>query len=226
MLLFLEVLMGFGMGYLLVTLAESILHQHVHHAHRWFREWQRKYPLALRAFRDAYRSHAIVHHRWTYRDHVTQFLDDQQKNRIDERLQDEAGRRIIAENYGTTLNLHSAAMFMAPILPFAVPALLLLPWPAAVAFCVPLVIYPLMSRVIHPYLHQPYQDALNNAHGAVRWALSTSYMRYLWRHHWLHHQYPQWNFNLVLGGDWLRGAHRVPSEEDRQRMREIGLPVD
>jgi hypothetical protein len=222
----LQAALGIMIGYLLVTLAEPFFHEHIHHAHRRFRLLQKKYPRLLRPFGDAYRSHAIVHHCWTYRDHVSLFADEHQKKRVEERLQDPLGQRIIAEVYGTTVGFRSTVLFVLPILPVVIPALLLLPWPAAAGFTVPVVIYPLMSKVVHPYLHEPYQEALGKAPAGMRWFLSTRYMKFVWRHHWMHHRYPRWNFNLLLGGDWLRGKHRSPSAEDRRRMREIGLPVD
>jgi hypothetical protein len=222
----LQVLLGVILGYLLVTFAESFLHEHIHHAQRWFLALQKKYPRLLKPFRDAYRSHAIVHHCWTYHDHVTRFASEHQKQRVDERLQDHEGRRIIAEAYGTTLGLRSTVVFVLPILPVVLPALLLLPWPAAAGFAVPVVIYPLMSKVIHPYLHEPYREALRKAPAVIRWALSTRYMKSVWRHHWMHHRSPQSNFNLLLGGDWFRGKHRSPSAEDERQMSEVGLPLD
>src|SRR5262249_17730168 len=104
----LQVMFGFAIGYLLVTLAESFLHDNIHHAHRWFLDLQKKSPRLLKPFRDAYFSHKIVHHCWTYRrDHVTPFLTEEQKRRADERLQDSVGQRIIAEKYGTTLGFRS-----------------------------------------------------------------------------------------------------------------------
>jgi len=35
---------GGSRGYVLVTLAESLLHDYIHHARPWFRSLQRKYP--------------------------------------------------------------------------------------------------------------------------------------------------------------------------------------
>jgi hypothetical protein len=187
---------------------------------------QKKYPRLLKAFRDAYRSHRIVHHCWTYRDHVTLFATEERKRRADERLRGPAGQRIIAERYGTTLGFRSTLVFMLPILPFVIPALLLLPWCAAAGFAVPIVIYPLMSKVVHPYLHRPFREALRKAPPVLRWVLSTDYMKLVYRYHWMHHKYEECNFNLVLGGDCLRGKHRRLSPADRLEMLKVGLPVD
>jgi len=158
---------------------------------------------------------------------VKQFRTEEEKQQLDAELgKDVAGRRIIAERYGMTLSLRSCLMFVMPIVPVVVPTVLLLSWPAALGFCIPVISYPLMSKLIHPYLHQPYRVALQSAPVGIRWLLSTRYMRSVWRHHWLHHRYPKCNFNLLLGGDYLRGVHRFPSQADKRTMRKLGLPVD
>lgn len=222
----LQVILGLILGYLLVTLTESFLHEHVHHACPRFRLLQKKYPCLLKPFWNAYRAHAIVHHRWTYHNHVTLFCNEPQKKRVEERLRDPVGKRIIAEGYGATLGFRSAVVFMLPILPPVVSAIVLLPWPTVGAFSVPVAIYPLMSKVIHPYLHEPYHDAINRASSPMRWILSTRYIKFVWCYHWMHHRYPQSNFNLILGGDWFRGKCRIPSTDDFQKMGESGIPVN
>jgi hypothetical protein len=221
-----EFALGVLAGYLLVTLAESYLHEHIHHARRYFRLLQKRYPRALGAFREAYRSHTIIHHGHTYRDHVTQFTSAAQKNSVDAMLSDRAGQRIISERYGATLNLRSTLLFVCPILPVVIPLLLVLPLPAKAGFLVPVIIYPLMSKWIHPYLHMRYADAIQQAPRHLKWVLRTPYMQGVWRNHWMHHRYPRFNFNLILGGDWLRGVYRSPSERDLRRMRESGIPVN
>jgi hypothetical protein len=221
-----EAALGALAGYLLVTLAESFLHEHIHHAHKYFRSLQKRFPRALGAFREAYRSHTIIHHAHTYRDHITQFSSVVQKNAVDAMLKDKAGQRIISERYGATLSLRSTLLFVCPILPLVIPSLFVLPLPATAGFLVPVIIYPLMSKVIHPYLHMRYADAIQQSSPFLRWALRTRYMQRVWRNHWMHHRYPRVNFNLILGGDWLRGVYQSPSEGDLRRMRESGIPVD
>jgi hypothetical protein len=220
-----EFLLGLSLGYLLATLAESFLHDHVHHAGKWFRSLQRRFPRALGAFRDAYRAHTEIHHR-TYRDHVTQFASAEEKSRIDALLQDRTGRRIIAERYGETINLRSTVLFIVLILPAVVPLLDVLPWAASIGFSIPVAVYPMMSKFAHPYLHMRYDDALRKAPPLLRRFFRTRYMRCVWRNHWMHHRYPHSNFNLVLGGDWLRGVHRRATEADLERMQAAGMPVD
>jgi len=217
--------LGLSGGYLFISFAESFIHDHIGHARHWFRQLQLRFPRALHAFRETYRSHSLVHHAWTFDDHVTRFPNDERKHRVDARLHDAAGQHIIDDDYGTTLTIRSMILFVAPILPVVLPAIILLPSPMAMGICIPFVIYPLMSKVIHPYLHMRHADALNQAPWALRWILNTRYMRFVWRHHWLHHRYPRSNFNLLIGGDWLRGVYRGPSEQDLEEMKNVGMPV-
>ena len=88
---------------------------------------------------------------------------------------------------------------------------------ALVGFLLPVTAYPLLSKVIHPYLHMRHDEAVRRASAPLRWLLASGYMRYVWRHHWLHHRYPRSNFNLLIGGDWIRGVQRSPSDDDLRR---------
>ncbi len=52
-------------------------------------------------------------------------------------------------------------------------------------------------------------------------------MRMAYRNHFLHHRHGGTsNFNLVLGGDWLRGRLRRVSDEDLRAMQAAGVPLD
>lgn len=218
---------GILAGYLLVTIAESFVHEHVHHARKTFRGLQRRFPLTLNVFYQAYRSHTLIHHAQTYKkDHITQFNDGAHKASVDSMLLDHHGRRIIQEGYGRTINLSSALYFLVPLLPFIIPVCAFAPPAFTAGFAIPVAIYPLMSMVIHPYLHMRHDDAVQEAPWWLRMILTSAYMRCVWRHHWLHHRYPRHNFNLLLGGDLLRGVHKTPSASDLEAMRKIGMPVD
>jgi hypothetical protein len=58
---------------------------------------------------------------------------------------------------------------------------------------------------------------------ALHFVFSTRYFRFIARHHWIHHQYPDYNFNLLPGGDFLLGRHRQPVPADLQDMAVAGL---
>jgi hypothetical protein len=51
-------------------------------------------------------------------------------------------------------------------------------------------------------------------------------VRFVWCYHWLHHRYCERNFNLLLGGDWLRRVSKRASPMDYTEMRRVGLPVE
>ncbi len=51
-------------------------------------------------------------------------------------------------------------------------------------------------------------------------------MKAVIRNHFMHHRYPNHNFNLLLGGDYLLGYHKVPSKEDKREMTKIGIPLN
>lgn len=218
--------LGFLASLIVVSVIESVLHDHIHHARAPFRVLQSRYPRLLGSFREAFRSHSLVHHGQTFPNHIDQFVDEIHKRRVDSTLQDRHGARIIEERYGATINFRSTLLFMAPTLPFAI-FILVLPWPALIGAVMPIMIYPLMSKVIHPYLHKPYSKALRQAPPPLSWILRSKYLQFVWRHHWIHHQVsPRCNFNLLPPiGDALRGKLRLPTTKDLEQMRSLGLPV-
>jgi len=85
-----------------------------------------------------------------------------------------------------------------------------------------LLLPPLLSMFIHPMIHEPDGKAgrYNRWLGRV---MRTRYFRNVCRHHWLHHKYPDCNFNLLLGGDRLLGTHRNPTATDLQDMDREGF---
>ena len=56
--------------------------------------------------------------------------------------------------------------------------------------------------------------------------LKTGYIQSLRQHHYLHHRYSDYNFNLLLGGDVVLGRYRVPTTQDWDEMYRLGLVVD
>lgn len=108
-------LAGVFSAYLLVTVAESLIHEHIFHARKSFRSLQRRFPVLLSVFYQTYRSHTLIYHAHTYKqDHVTQFSDAEHKVRVDAMLTDKHGRRIIREEYGRTIHVGSALLFLVP----------------------------------------------------------------------------------------------------------------
>jgi hypothetical protein len=103
--------------------------------------------------------------------------------------------------------------------------LLLGPW-ATVGVCLSVSLPPLFSHFIHPYLHMPHARAIREAPTATAWLLQRWYFRAMARNHFMHHRCVASSFNLVLGGDLLRGCWRKPGENDLAEMWHLGLRTD
>ncbi len=216
-------------GYVVASLIESYMHQHVSDAPlKSLKRWQRHPRLFGYLIRTRY-SHHVVHHCRTFKqDHVTQFRSDEERAALDADLTTRGrhGQIVLRSNYAVRLHGSGALVFVAPLLPVVpLTALALGPW-ATVGACLSLALPPLFSHFVHPYLHMPHQRAIREAPLAVAWLLRRRYFRAMARNHFMHHRYVASNFNLVLGGDLLRGRHRKPSERDIAEMHRLGLRVD
>jgi hypothetical protein len=221
---------GLVAGYLLATLAESFLHQHVQHAGPRFRRLQRRYPRLLGAFARAYYSHHVVHHHLTFRrDYARQFADPDDQHETDARIERHRRgylRRIRAERYGLTLGgVGGYAMFVAPVVPAVTAIYLALGPAAAAAALLPLVVvYPLASEVVHPLLHRRLAEHPPGWAGWVgRWVCRRRVVRYVLMHHFVHHRDPGVNFNPLPGGDFLRGVGRRPTAAECAAMAALGV---
>lgn len=225
----LRCLSGLVVGYLTASLIESIAHQMISDAPRGsVMRWQ-KYPRLLRQLIETHYSHHTVHHVRTFRhDFVTQFRSDDDKAKVDDELRTHGQHGVLIQKAGYAVKLQGGGAFT-----FVFPLLLALPllyWSGGPWFLagaiVTMSLPPLLSNFLHPYLHMPHDVALASAPPLIRGLLGTRYMRLVARHHFLHHRYVQCNFNLLLGGDWIRGVWRNPSEKDVTEMRRIGVPID
>jgi hypothetical protein len=224
----LQVLFGLPIGYLIATLAESFLHRSVQHAGAGVRKFWLRYPRLFGPFLRAFYSHHVIHHARTFRrDFVTQFRSRQEQEALDRAMPPGWLERIKGEEYGLTLKGWGVLMFLLPVFP-CVPLLYWLvgPWATAGALVPLLVVYPLMSKWIHPLLHRAHEDAVSRATPLEAWLLKTPYMKAVVRGHYLHHRYINCNYNLLLGGDFLFGVHRTSSPRDIADMARLGLPVD
>ena len=89
----------------------------------------------------------------------------------------------------------------------------------------PFVLWPALAQFIHPYLHMSVVEVEAIAPPFIRWFSRTRYFRFLAIHHWIHHRYEHCNYNLLLGGDWLLGVVREPSDEDLSEIAKLGMWV-
>lgn len=131
----------------------------------------------------------------------------------------------IGTQFGLTIMLGSFIWFMW--LPMTTLPLLwvTLGGLGTIAALVPMALPPLLSKLVHRHIHSPYNVAITESSFAVRWLLKTRYGRAMIRHHWLHHRYPGTNFNLLLGGDWILGVGRSPTDDDNLKMSAQGIPL-
>lgn len=220
-----QIMVGVTLGYVTVSLAESFLHRNAQHANTKIRRLVEKLGRVGGPLLRIHASHAIVHHGKTYRDsHVRQFRSEAEQAALDRWiLETQGNRRIIDEKYGTSLAGLGILSFIAPVLPVFAAYALILPAPALMSTLIALIIYPLASLLLHPYLHMTRGEALARASRPMRLLLDTRYVRFISRHHYLHHRYIHCNYNLLWLGDLLLGRHRAPSHRDLQDMRNIGM---
>lgn len=219
-----SLIMGLVLGYLIATLLESALHRYIKHWGPYGRSIWKRYPLLSLLFMRAYYSHSIVHHGLTYtHDIVTQFNNKEHKQRVDRKLCGHFGELVRQETYGLSLTGWGIFAFNIPIIPF-VPIIgaFLGPW-VLVGALPGLIAYSSVTKYLHPYLHQRYEIAIVEAPPIIRRILATRYMKISAQNHYMHHQYLNCNYNLLLGGDYLLGHYRPPSTKDYENMRRIGL---
>lgn len=219
--------LGLGLSYLAASVSESWLHRCVGHAGARTRRFWARHPWLFGHLLKCHYRHSVVHHGLTFRaDHVTQFRDGGEQAEVDRKVEPRADPHIRGERYGLTIGPRALVTYNATVLPI-VPVLFaaLGPWAAAGALPA-LAIAPLCAMLIHPYLHRDHSGAVGEAPPLIAALLRTRYFRAVARHHFLHHKYTRFNFNLMLGGDYLLGTHRWADAADRAEMAALGLPAE
>ena len=117
------------------------------------------------------------------------------------------------EDRGIRLNVREG---LIESLPFS---LVLAPFTTVGAIMFPVVVclHHLTWNFVHLEMHKPEGRVFGN------WPL----FKRLARHHYLHHRYPNKNFNVfLLVGDYVFGTMAKPTEEDWAEMRRQGLAPD
>jgi Fatty acid hydroxylase superfamily len=103
----------------------------------------------------------------------------------------------------------------APIkaIPFAA-LIALVSWLGAIIFVATACFHHWAWSKIHLEMHKPEQRGFSN------WAI----YKFLARYHWLHHKYPNKNFNVVFPlADYILGTNIRATEFDLSCMRQLGL---
>ena len=219
--------LGLVAGYVAASVGESLQHRLFGHGSRWMRARTKRLRLLGPFLERIHWSHTIIHHGRTFKkDFLTAFRCPEERHELLSAMTAEEQRLALRTSFGLTIPLDSYPWFLW--LPLLVSMLLAsqLGSAAGTASVLPLLIPPLLSRFVHPLIHRPYQEALNESRGMMRWLMQTRYAKAMIRHHWMHHRYPRCNFNLLLLGDRLLGTHRPASAKDLHEMRSLGIPLD
>ena len=228
----LGMVVGFGASYAVASLAESTLHDKVHHAPPETRKtWDRLGTLG-RWLKTAYLGHSGVHHGATYKtDHVTQFASPEAHDKLAKKLTASGHEILVKEDFGVTIGWAGVAKFLAPVAPVyaavAGAAIALGASPAALvagALAVPLL--PLASKLTHKYMHMSEPEIDQTASTPMRWLLKSSLGKWVTRRHFVHHAREEGvNFNLLPGGDILRGKDSAPTPQEMAEMRRLRMNV-
>lgn len=222
-----RVLLGFAVTYLVATVSESLLHRYIGHANIWTRRFWSRYPRFFGPLLRVHYRHAIVHHGLTFRvDHLTQFANAEAQAEVDRHVAPRGDDLIRRERYGLTIGLRGLFTYNLTVAPIAL-ILYVIAGPWAVWGAMPvLTLAPLSASLVHPFLHCHPEEVATKVPVLVAFLMRTRYYRALVRHHFLHHKYPNCNFNLLLGGDYLLGTHRWPTGLDVIEMEELGFPLE
>lgn len=222
-----RIFLGLISTYLVASISELLLHRYFAHASSRTRQFWAKYPHVFgRLIRLHYR-HAIVHHGMTFRvNHVTQFKDEDARNKVNRIIAPKQDDFIISEDYGLTIGLRSMITYNITVVPI-IPILYLVAGPWVLIGALPgLAISPLTAMLVHPVLHQHPEESAHKAPAIAEFLLNTWYFRMLWRYHYVHHIHQNSNFNLILGGDFLLGTYRKPNAIELSKMATLRLPLD
>ena len=226
--IFLQLSLGLITGYMISSIMEALLHKNIAHAKKTIRQFWAKVRYLGEPFLNSYFGHHIIHHGRTFKKNFfTQFRSSEDQIRVNQKLETKGhlGELIKKEKYGLSLYGSGLLKFSIPLMPFAI--LIFIhggPW-MFLGSLPTLMAYSMMSMFIHPYIHVPYQKVIEEAPFIISQFFKTKYMRIVVQNHFMHHLYPDNNFNLILGGDYILGYYRKPSAEDLEKMRELDIPL-
>jgi len=220
----LQILAGFGIGYLIATFSESFLHAIVGHASERARAVWQHHPRLFHFMIQSYYRHNYIHHEATFKENFHQmFTCPQQQAALDASIPDWHRERIKREMYGLTISLKCYFTFNVILIPaLALIWFYLGPW-AAVGFAPWLLLKPLWTLTIHKLLHHDLDTAREMAPRGVKWLVGTGYYHWMMRNHFMHHNEQSTNFNLIPGGDYMWFKARCPTAEEKAEMARLGM---
>src|SRR6478735_4898825 len=123
MAIFLRIVLGLSIGYLISSLMEAFLHKHIAHSKKQIRQFWAKYRFVGEPFLNSYFGHHIIHHGRTFKKNFfAQFRNNEDQKRVDTKLdtKGELGDLIRKEKYGLSLYGSGLLKFSIPLIPFAI----------------------------------------------------------------------------------------------------------
>jgi len=192
--------------YLVATLWEQYFHRDILHASsKVLKRWKSSEFVIYKMLYRGYYGHHVVHHKKTFtKAYTEQFDSKEEKERLDSFLIEKFGGSDDDQDYGLTINdFNSYFMFMFPLIILSPILLYLLEMYEFVIVTVVMMLPLLLSKYIHPLLHGEIKD---------NWFYNNAYIKLIYNTHYIHHQDDSKNFNLLWGGDWLRGSYVAPSK--------------
>ncbi len=222
---------GALLGYGVVSLTESFFHKNAGHASKSVLAtldkmgWPGRY--VAHALRQTTLGHEDYHHTRTYqKDHVTQFESQADREKLEEEVKQlgKKGEELLRTNFGVTLDNGGVFRFLLAAAPaYAAVILAAHLSPAAIAgMLIPAAVYPMGSKILHPYMHMPKAEALQKAGPLMKRFLSTRYVAMISRLHYGHHRGRGGNFNLLFGGDWFLRELKKPAMRDVIKQHYLG----
>lgn len=222
----LNVMVGFILGYLTISICESFFHRYIQHAPKTVRELYLRLGGLGAALQKAWYAHHVVHHYRTFRHgHTLQFKDSKEKTRLDEMLANRERHDVVETDYGVRIGAKPSEFlkYIGPTLPIFLVICIIGGPLFTLGALIPFAALPLFAEFVHPYLHMRHELVAKDAPLHARILSRTAYFKWLAIHHWMHHRYEHCNYNLLLGGDVILGVQRYPGPADWQGMQKAGL---
>lgn len=119
---------------------------------------------------------------------------------------------------GQTFNVHilwgDRARLQITFLPVAIALGFLVSWVSALTFAGMILLHNAVWGIVHSQMHQPKDDC---------WFRNTRYFRFISRHHFMHHQHSNKNYNVVLPfADFVMGRAIRPRVSDVRHLLRLG----
>ena len=202
----------FIFGYLIATLWENILHNKILHTkkntiHFWKRN---KHIWLFKQLYYGYYTHHVIHHQRTFKNNYTeQFINDREKDSLNEDLLKRFGKTEEKRDYGLTIGTYKEyIMFNIPLIFFVFLIYYFTNnFVYIFIFIIPSILATIFSKFIHPYLHKNFTNNKS-------FLTHNKYFKLIYINHYIHHQDDTKNFNLLPGGDYILNTYLEPSDND------------